>query len=289
MTKRMMGRVDLHLHTTASDGVLSPSRIVRYAKEKGLKAIAITDHDTIDGNTEALDEGARLSLEVIPGVEISAQFELGSMHILGFFIDIGNRGLNERLSLLQETRAKRNPKMVQKLRELGVEISYDEVFQASGGGQVGRPHFAQVLLKKGYVNTMQEAFDRYLGKGAPAYVHKFRFDPREAMKLIREARGIPVLAHPFTLHLESAHQLNGLLAEMVQLGLMGIEISYPEHTKDQISLYKGLAEKHGLLVTGGSDYHGIETGKVDIGIGSRDMRLSYSMVEAMKEALDLNS
>jgi len=285
----MMGRVDLHLHTTASDGVLSPSRIVRYAKGKGLKAIAITDHDTIDGNAEALDEGAKLGIEVIPGVEISVQFDLGSMHILGFFIDIGNQGLNESLSLLQETRAGRNPKMVQKLRELGLEISYDEVLHASGGGQVGRPHFAQVLVKKGYVNTVQEAFDRYLRKGAPAYVDKFRFDPKEAMELIREAGGIPVLAHPFTLHIPSPHQLNALLAELVQLGLMGIEISYPEHTKDQISLYKGLAEKHGLLVTGGSDYHGIEADKVEIGIGSRDMRLSYTMVEAMKEALDFDS
>ena len=285
----MIGRVDLHLHTTASDGVLSPSTIVRYAKGKGLKAIAITDHDTIDGNAEALDEGAKLGLEVIPGVEISAQFDLGSMHILGFFIDIGNKGLKERLSLLQETRAKRNPKMVQKLRELGVEISYDEVVHASGGGQVGRPHFAHVLLKKGYVSTVQEAFDQYLGKGAPAYVNKFRFDPKEAMGLIREAQGIPVLAHPFTLHIPSPHQLSAILAELVQLGLMGIEISYPEHTEDQISLYKDLAEKHGLLVTGGSDYHGIEADKVEIGIGWGDMRLSYSMVEAMKEALDLDS
>ncbi len=284
-----MGWVDLHLHTTASDGVLSPSGIVRYAKEQGLQAIAITDHDTIDGNAEALDEGEKLGLEVIPGVEISAQFELGSMHILGFFIDIGNKDLKERLSLLQETRAKRNPKMVKKLRELGVAISYDEVLQASGGGQVGRPHFAQVLVKKGYVHTMQEAFDRYLGKGAPAYVNKFRFDPKEAMGLIREAGGIPVLAHPFTLHIPSPDQLNALLAELVQLGLMGIEISYPEHTRDQISLYRDLAEKRGLLVTGGSDYHGIEADRVEIGVGSRDMRLSYSMVEAMKEALDLNS
>ncbi len=261
---------------------------MRYAEGKGLKAIAITDHDTIDGNAEALDEGAKFGLEVIPGVEISAQFDLGSMHILGFFIDIGKKALEERLSLLQETRAKRNPKMVQKLRESGVEISYDEVLHASGGGQVGRPHFAQVLMKKGYVNTMQDAFDRYLGKGAPAYVDKFRFEPKEAMGLIREAGGIPVLAHPFTLHIPSPHQLNALLGELVQLGLMGIEISYREHTKDQISLYKGLAEKHGLLVTGGSDYHGIEADKVEIGIGSTDMRLSYSMVEAMKEALDLN-
>ena len=284
-----MGWVDLHLHTTASDGVLSPSRTVRYAEGKGLKAIAITDHDTIDGNAEALKEGAKFDLEVIPGVEISAQFDLGSMHILGFFIDMGNKAMKERLSLLQETRAKRNPQIVEKLRALGVEISYDEVLQASGGGQVGRPHFAQVMLKKGYVNTMQEAFDRYLGNGAPAYVDKFRFNPEEAMGLIREARGISVLAHPFTLHIPSPHQLNALLAELVQLGLMGIEVYYPEHTDDQISLYKDLAEKHGLLVTGGSDYHGIEADKAESGIGLGDMRLSYSMVEAMKEALDLGS
>lgn len=284
-----MGWVDLHLHTTASDGVLSPSEIVQYAKGKGLKAIAITDHDTIDGNAEALDEGAKSGLEVISGVEISAQFDLGSMHILGLFIDIGNTALKERLSLLQETRAQRNPKMVEKLRELGVELSYDEILHVSGGGQVGRPHFAQVLLRKGYVNTVQEAFDRYLGKGAPAYVNKFRFEPEETMELIREAGGIPVLAHPFTLHIPSPHQLDALLGELVPLGLMGIEVFYPEHTKDQISLYKGLAQKHDLLVTGGSDYHGIEANKVEIGIRSRGMKLSYSMVEAMKEALDLNS
>jgi len=284
-----MGWVDLHLHTTASDGVLSPSEIVRYAREQGLQAVAITDHDTIDGNAEALDEGAKLGLEVISGVEISAQFDLGSMHILGFFIDIGNTDLKERLSLLQETRAQRNPKMVEKLRKLGVDLTYDEILHASGGGQVGRPHFAQVLLRKGYVTTVQEAFDRYLGKGAPAYVNKFRFDPEEAMELIREAGGIPVLAHPFTLHIPSPHQLDALLGELAPLGLMGIEVFYPEHTKDQISLYKDLAQKHELLVTGGSDYHGIEADKVEIGIRSRDMKLSYSMVEAMKEVLDVNS
>jgi predicted metal-dependent phosphoesterase TrpH len=284
-----MGWVDLHLHTTASDGVLTPSGIVHYAKEKGLKAIAVTDHDTIDGNGEALDEGEKLGIEVIPGVEISAQFDLGSMHILGYFIDIGNRTLNEKLSLLQETRAQRNPRMVQKLRELGVEITYDEVQHASGGGQVGRPHFAQVLLKKGFVNTVQEAFSRYLGKGAPAYVDKFRFDPKEAIRLIREARGIPVLAHPFTLHIPSPTQLKALLNELVELGLMGIEVYYPEHSEGQISLYESLAERYGLLVTGGSDYHGIEADKAEIGIGWRDMRLSYLMIEAMKAALNLGS
>jgi predicted metal-dependent phosphoesterase TrpH len=286
----LMNWVDLHLHTTASDGILSPSRIVNSAKRKGLKAIAITDHDTIDGNEEAMDEGRKVGLEVIPGVEISAQFDLGSMHILGYFIDIGNQTLNDKLSLLQETRAQRNPQMVQKLRRLGVDISYDDVRDVSGGGQVGRPHFAQVLLQKGYAHTVQEAFDRFLGKGAPAYVDKFRFDPKEAMGLIREARGIPVLAHPFTLHIPSPHQMNALLVELIQLGLMGIEVYYPEHTGDQISFYKTLAEKHGLLITGGSDYHGIQTDKADIGMMSRaGMRLSYSIVEAMKEALRVGS
>lgn len=285
----MMGSVDLHLHTTASDGILSPSRIVHYAKENGLQAIAITDHDTIEGNTEALNEGADVGLEVIPGVEISAQFDLGSMHILGFFIDIENRTLNERLTRLQETRAERNPKMAQKLRDLGLDVTFEEVLGASGGGQVGRPHFAHVLITKGYVRSVQEAFDRYLGKGAPAYVDKFRFNPSEAIGLIREAKGIPVLAHPFTIDLPSYHQLNALLGEMVRTGLMGIEVYYPEHTRDQVSLYQGLAEDHGLLITGGSDYHGFVADKAQIGTGSKGMDLSYSMVEAMKRALRVRS
>ena len=284
-----MGSVDLHLHTTASDGVLSPSRIVNYAKEKGLQAIAITDHDTIEGNPEALNEGVKAGLEVIPGVEISAQCDLGSMHILGFFIDSENRALNKRLARLQETRAERNPKMAQKLRDLGLDITYEDVLEASGGGQVGRPHFAHVLLKKGYVTSVQEAFDRYLKKGAPAYVDKFRFDPSEAIGLIREAAGIPVLAHPFTVHLPSHHRLNDLLGKLVRMGLMGIEVYYPEHTSDQVSLYKGFADELGLLITGGSDYHGFEADKVQIGMGSRDTRLSYSLVEAMKRALSLHS
>jgi predicted metal-dependent phosphoesterase TrpH len=284
-----MGSVDLHLHTTASDGALSPSRIVHYAKENGLQAIAITDHDTIEGNPEALNEGVKVGLEVIPGVEISAQWDLGSMHILGFFIDSENRTLNKRLARLQETRAERNPQMAQKLRDLGLDITYEDVLEASGGGQVGRPHFAHVLLKKGYVTSVQEAFDRYLKKGAPAYVDKFRFDPSEAIGLIREAAGIPVLAHPFTVHLPSHHRLNDLLGKLVRMGLMGIEVYYPEHTSDQVSLYKGFADELGLLITGGSDYHGFEADKVQIGMGSRDTRLSYSLVEAMKRALSLHS
>ncbi|HMK52688.1 MAG TPA: PHP domain-containing protein, partial [Thermodesulfobacteriota bacterium] len=165
-----MGHIDLHLHTTASDGVLSPSEVVRYAKAKGLQAIAITDHDTIEGCEEGLAEGKRIGFEVIPGIEISAEHSPGSMHILGFFLDIHHPLLNERLRYLQKARAERNPRIVEKLNRLGIDITFEEVLKASGGGQVGRPHFANVLLEKKYVRSFQEAFDRFLKKGAAAYV-----------------------------------------------------------------------------------------------------------------------
>ncbi|MBW1853279.1 MAG: PHP domain-containing protein, partial [Deltaproteobacteria bacterium] len=185
--------IDLHIHTTCSDGSLTPSQVVHYAKEKGLKAIAITDHDTIDGNDEALNEGEHQGIKVIPGVEISVDYSPGSMHMLGYFTttdDITLKGyftttdditLKEKLTLLQGSRADRNPKIIEKLNELGLALTYDEVVQESGGGQVGRPHIAQVLLQKGYVKNIQEAFDKYLGKGAPAYSDKFRFGADEAI------------------------------------------------------------------------------------------------------------
>ena len=183
----LMGYVDLHLHTTASDGVLSPSGVVRYAKAKGLQAIAITDHDTIEGCEEGLSEGERIGFEVIPGIEISAEYSPGSMHILGFFLDIHHPLLNERLGYLQKARGERNPKMVARLNQLGIEVTYEEVLKASGGGQVGRPHFANVLLEKKVVRSFQEAFDRFLKKGAPAYVDKFRFTSKEALHFINSS------------------------------------------------------------------------------------------------------
>src|SRR4030066_1366447 len=183
-----MGYVDLHLHTTASDGVLSPSEIVRYAKAKGLQAIAITDHDTIEGCEEGLSEGKKIGFEVIPGIEISAEHSPGSIHILGFFLDIHHPFLNARLEYLQKARAERNPKMVAKLNQLGLEVTYEEVLKASGGGQVGRPHFANVLLEKKYVRSFQEAFDRFLKKGALAYVDKLRFTSKEALAFINDAK-----------------------------------------------------------------------------------------------------
>jgi predicted metal-dependent phosphoesterase TrpH len=277
-----MGYVDLHIHSTASDGVLSPSEIVRYAKAKGLQAIAITDHDTIEGCKGGLAEGERIGFEVIPGIEISAEHFPGTMHILGFFLDIHHPFLNERLKFLQKARAERNPKIVEKLNELGIDITFEEVLRASGGGQVGRPHFANVLLEKKYVRSFQEAFDRFLKKGAPAYVDKFRFTSKESLHLISEAKGVAVLAHPKTLGMNGYSELEKLILQLVGEGLMGIEVYYPEHSAAETAQFKTIAERYGLLSTGGTDYHGMEKNQLDIGVGRGEMKLPYSIVENIK-------
>jgi predicted metal-dependent phosphoesterase TrpH len=279
-----MGNVDLHLHTTASDGVLTPSQMVNYAKSKGLLAIAITDHDTIEGLEEGLLEGERIGLEVIPGIEISAEHSPGSMHLLGFFLDIHHPTLTERLGYLQRARAERNPRMAERLNKLGIDITFDEVLKASGGGQVGRPHFAQVLMEKGYVRSFQEAFERFLKKGASAYVEKMRFSAEESIHFINEANGVAVLAHPNTLQVNGYSELENLILRLVKTGLRGIEAYYPEHSALEVAQYKTLAERHGLLVTGGTDYHGIEKNGLDIGVGRGEMKLPYSIVENLKAA-----
>jgi hypothetical protein len=279
-----MGNIDLHLHTTASDGVMTPSQIVNYAKSKGLLAIAITDHDTIEGLEEGLLEGERIGLEVIPGIEISAEHSPGSMHLLGFFLDIHHPILKERLGYLQRARAERNPRMAEKLNKLGIDITFDEVLKASGGGQVGRPHFAQVLLEKGYVRSFQEAFDRFLKKGASAYVEKMRFSAEESIHFINEANGVAVLAHPNTLQVNGYSELENLILRLVKRGLRGIEAYYPEHSALEVAQYKTLAERHGLLVTGGTDYHGIDKNGLAIGVGRGEMKLPYSIVENLKAA-----
>ena len=274
--------IDLHTHTTASDGSYTPSQLVHYAKEKGLRALAVTDHDTIEGNEEALSAGRREGLEVISGIEISVDHSQGSMHMLGYFIDIGSQRLKEKLALLQDSRADRNPKIIEKLNELGLSVSYDEVVEASGGGQVGRPHIAQVLLKKGYTTTIQEAFDRYLGKGAPAYFDKFRLNAEDAIAMIADAGGVPVLAHPFTLKCKNQGELEGLIRHLTENGLQGIEVYYTEHSKQQVERYRLLAERNNLLITGGSDFHGANMAGVELGTGRGGLHIPYSLFEKLK-------
>ena len=274
--------IDLHTHTTASDGSFTPSQLVRHAKEKGLRALAVTDHDTIDGNKEALNAGEREGLEVVPGIEISVDYSPGSMHMLGYFIDTESQRLQEKLALLQDSRSDRNPKIIEKLNALGLDITYDEVVEASGGGQVGRPHIAQVLLQKGYTTTIQEAFDKYLGKGAPAYFDKFRLNAEDAIAMITDAGGVPVLAQPFTLKCKNQGELEGLIKHLTSHGLQGIEVYYTEHNEKQISRYRLLAERNNLLLTGGSDFHGANMAGVELGTGRGSLQIPYILFENLK-------
>ena len=193
--------IDLHSHSTASDGSFSPKDVIRKAAAQRLEAMALTDHDCVDGLDEAIRTGEQEGVEVIPGLEISAAFQPGTMHIVGLFIDRESSSLKEQLDRLQEAREERNPKIAQNLRSLGLDVTYEEVVEASGGGQVGRPHFAKVLIEKGYVKSFEEAFQKYLKKGAPGYAEKFRFNPKETIDMIHQAGGIASLAHPFTLGL----------------------------------------------------------------------------------------
>ncbi len=273
---------DLHLHTTASDGTMSPAELVRYAQAKGLKVIAITDHDTIEGLPEGLQEGKKVGLEVIPGVELSADASSGTMHLLGYYIDPACAELADKLRVLQQARMERNLTMVEKLRGLGLPIALSEVKAAPEEGQIGRPHFAYTMVQKGYAQNIQDAFDRYLGKGRPAYVEKFRFSPAEAIHFIRKAGGITVLAHPFTLKQAEPEDFEALIRELKEKGLDGIEVYYPEHSDGQKRLYRDVAQKYGLVISAGSDFHGLNKDAADLGEGYGDRKLTYGLVEALK-------
>ena len=277
-----MDLIDLHVHSNASDGTFAPAEVVRLAKKGGLRALALTDHDTIDGLAEAVAAGPRYGVEVIPGVEVSARFPGGSMHILGLGLNFPNGHLNERLAVLKRARAERNPQIIAKLNALGIKITLKQVEKHSGQGQMGRPHIARALMEAGYVRSIQEAFDLYLRYDGQAYVPKFRFPPAEAIAMIREVQGVPVLAHPFTLNLESAAALKNTLEELMALGLAGVEAIYSDQTPEQEALYLRLAEELGLLVTGGSDFHGDNKPEVSLGRMPGQEKLTYERVEALQ-------
>jgi len=276
-----MKYIDLHVHSNASDGSYAPAEVVRQAKEGGLAAMALTDHDTVDGLAEAVAAGQRLGVEVIPGVEISARFPGGTMHIVGLFIEYHDGLLDARLAVLKQARNDRNPQIIKKLNDLGIAITMARVEEISGGGQVGRPHIARALLEAGYVSSIQEAFDKYLGFQRPGYVSKFRFPPAEALAMIKEAKGIPVLAHPFTLNL-AAIPLKNLIIELKAQGLAGLEVFYSEHTPEQEALYLKLTRELDLLVSGGSDYHGQNKPEITLGSMASQKKLTYDLVEALK-------
>lgn len=278
-----MPRIDLHLHTTYSDGSYSPAEVIRFAHEVGVTALAMTDHDTVDGIPEAMKAGAEVGIEVIPGIELSSRFDGRETHILGYFFDWQNETLRSRLRRQQTSRHERNPRVVTKLNQLGLKLSYEEVKAKAGSGSIGRPHIADVLVEKGYVKSVKEAFDRYLAEGAPAYVLRDLPDAREAIGWIREAGGVPVLAHPHWTK-RQGQELQAMCKTLKDAGLMGIEVFYSTHTRRQTSEYLELARKLDLLLTGGSDFHGAAKADIQVGRGKGDLKVTEKLLEPIRLA-----
>jgi predicted metal-dependent phosphoesterase TrpH len=278
-----MSRIDLHLHTTHSDGSLPPADVLALAGKTGVTALAITDHDIVDGIPEAMDVGERLGIEVIPGVEISSRYGDSELHILGYFIDWKDVELNRRLANLRNSRHDRNPRIIEKLNELGLAVTYDEVRALAGTESVGRPHIARVLMSKGYVASAKEAFDRYLSAGAAAYVPRDLPAPAEAIAWIRAARGVAVLAHP-TWVKESAEGLFRLCDKLKGEGLGGIEVHYSTHTAQQTAEYLNIAKRLDLLVTGGSDFHGVTKPDIEVGVGRGGLTVPEKLLGPLKKA-----
>lgn len=249
-------KADLHLHTTASDGRLAPKELVSLAVKVGLDVIAITDHDTIGGIAPALAAAKAFpSLTVIPGVEINTDVPHGEVHILGYFIDYAARKLAASLQKLRDARRERAQRMIAKLGNLGMKIEWQRVCELAQGGSVCRPHIAQVLFEKGYVGSEKEAFDRYIGHAGPAYVERYKLLPVEAVELIIDAQGLPVLAHPADIP-----DLKKLVPKLTEVGLVGIEVYYRDYSSDIIAGLLNIAKQHTLIPTGGTDYHAFGDG-----------------------------
>lgn len=266
-----MKYADLHLHTNFSDGAYFPEGLIRQAAKKKLAAIAITDHDTIDGIELAKGAG---DIEVLSGIELSAEEEGLEIHMLGYLIDHKSEGLLRRLEFLKKKRVERIYKITDKLKGLGLSLKPESVFNIAGNGTVGRLHVARAMVAEGLVGSIYEAFKNYIGDKCPAYVLGFQFSPKSAIALIRESGGIPVLAHPYALGRDD------LIPKFVGCGLMGLEAYYTEHTPSMTKNYLKLAKRYSLLVTGGSDCHGNAKPKVKIG----SIKIPYELVEKLKEA-----
>ncbi len=264
---------DLHLHTVFSDGTYSPGELIRGGKRAGLAAIAVVDHDTVEGIAPAIELGEQEGIEVIPGIELTAELGNLEIHILGYLLDYKNKRLLEALAVLKQNRIERIYKITDKLKSMGLNLDPQAVFDISGQGTVGRLHVARTMVQEGMVGSVFEAFRKYIGDKSPAYVLGFRFSPAEAIKLIRDSGGVPVLAHPYILNNDN------LIPSFINYGLRGLEVYYPEHTQGMINAYLTMASKYNLLVTGGSDCHG--AAKPEVRIGS--IKIPYELVEKLKE------
>ncbi len=278
-----MSRLDLHLHTTHSDGSCTPSEVVNMAHQAAVAALAITDHDITTGIAEAIAAGQQCGIEIIPGVEISSLGGNSELHILGYFLDCQDSDLLEHLKTLRDGRHRRNPRIIEQLQTLGIDITYDEVRALAGTDSIGRPHIARVLMDKRVVTSAKEAFDRFLAEGKPAYVPRELPSPADAIRWIKAAHGLAVLAHPTWVKV-AEQSLVDLVRQLKADGLDGVEVYYSTHAARQTREYLSLAQQLGLLVTGGSDFHGLTKPDIEVGIGKGTLHIPISLLPKMKEA-----
>lgn len=271
--------IDLHVHSTFSDGSRTPAELVSEAVAAGLTALAVTDHDTMAGVPELVGAAGGTGVRPVPGVELSVAHEHGPLHLLGYFMEPGDE-LNAALERIRRGREERNLAIVDRLVALGAPVTWEEVLAIAGGDLVGRPHFAMALVARGHVPTKDDAFARYLARGRPAYVERFRYPAAGAIGILRRARGAAVLAHPGLLRCEGRH-LKELVAELAAAGLAGIEAWHSRHTAVQVRRLRRLAALHGLVATGGSDYHGAMSPGIRIGRGFGSLAVPDDVVDAL--------
>ena len=288
--------IDLHVHSTASDGTFTPSALVEYALTHGISAFALTDHDSIDGLEEAISYAKELSgkiceknpdgntLEVIPGIEFSTEYEGKDIHIVGLYVDYTNPKFVEPLAAFIESRNIRNEKMCALLREHGIDITYEALKATAPGATITRAHYGKYLLNNGYVKSMNEAFERYIGDHAPCFLPREKVTPEEAIELILSAGGVPVLAHP-VLYRMSDQRLDTLVAKLKAAGLMGIEVIYSTYNTAETRDMQALANKYDLLVSGGSDFHGENKKDLNFGTGYGKLYVHEDILEKIKAAL----
>ncbi len=275
-----MNRIDLHAHSTRSDGTLSPVALVEYAVQKGLSAIALTDHDTVDGIDEALMAGHEKNLTVIPGIEFSTSHEGTDIHILGLFIDHHNAYFQGRLTKFVESRVSRNQEMCEKLQAAGIDITYEKLVAEYPGGILTRSHYASYLLNHGYIRNYKEAFELYIGDDKPCFVPRHKITPFRAVEIILKGEGLPILAHPFHYHLSDT-ALDRLTGDLAAAGLAGIEVCYSTHSSADERQLKKLAAKYHLAVSGGSDFHGDAKPGLDLGNGYGNLFVPESILDGL--------
>lgn len=281
-----LGGIDLHIHSTASDGTCAPSELLQMAAGLGLQAIAITDHDTLEGIRAALGGALPEHLRLLSGVEISTKapdgFPMGgSLHILGYGVDVNDAPLQQALDELKQARDSRIPRIIERLNHVGVPVTMQQVMEQVGQGNPGRPHVARAMILAGVVADINEAFDRFLSKGQPAYVDKYRIPCRRALDLIHGAGGVAVLAHPYLVPGGRGEALTPFVEHLCSIGLAGIEIYYPQHTPQDVALYLEVARRFDLLMTGGTDFHGELSPGIQMGRGKGDLHIPFAIYEAL--------